>query len=532
MQQAKGRLTHQQRGQRATDHQPPRGGLERHDAEHAGQRWHENAGSDQHQAQLRALRCESGRPLPEYVEQEFEAYLKCGRLEHGFLRVRCGECHAEKLVAFSCKRRGFCPSCGARRMAETAALLVEEVLPVRTLRHWVLSLPHALRFQLATNPAALTPVLGEVWRTISGFLLQRVGLTRATGATGVVTLVQRVGSALNLNIHFHMLFVDGVYLPAAAGPPVFRHLPAPTGAQLQVVVQQIAERVGHVLERCGLVERDMENAWLAGDGEAGPLDDLIGPSIDYRIAVGPRAGQKLFTLQTVPACDEAGDQQGEHRGVGAAKYPPADPAKPATPHHVAMNWARRLKRVFGIEIEACARCGVQLRIIVSIEEPEVIKKIPAHLERVAPEQYSAEWRDSASRRQPWPAHQAHYANRIGQGRRSESTIRRSYARNSCLRAERTVLTRSRDRRASFQLVTWMPIKTPTITISRSIQTAVQFCFSRCLVRRRSSMASPDEIVQLARCAYRLRRNRYGPAKCRHDRGRPVGAAVPSRDHCR
>ena len=109
------------------------------------------------------------------------------------------------------------------------------------------------------------------------------------------------GSALNLNIHFHMLFVDGVYLPAAGGPPVFRPLPAPTGAELQALVQQIAERVGGVLERRGLIERDMENAWLAGDGEAGPLDDLIGPSITYRIAVGPRAGQKLFTLQTVAA---------------------------------------------------------------------------------------------------------------------------------------------------------------------------------------------------------------------------------------
>jgi len=273
---------------------------------------------ERHYPAFRALRCESGRPLPEYVEQEFEAYLKCGRLEHGFLRVRCEECHAEKLVEFSCKRRGFCPSCGARRMAEAAALLVDEVLPARPLRQWVLSLPYALRFLLATNPAALTQVLGVVYRTISGFLLQRAGLTRATGATGAVTLVQRFGSALNLNIHFHMLFVDGVYLPAAAGPPVFRHLPAPTGAQLQVVVQQIAERVGHVLERRGLVERDMENAWLAGDGEAGPLDDLIGPSITYRIAVGPRAGQKLFTLQTVPARDEASDQQGEHRGVASA----------------------------------------------------------------------------------------------------------------------------------------------------------------------------------------------------------------------
>ena len=70
--------------------------------------------------------------------------------------MRCEQCHAEKLVAFSCKKRGFCPSCGGRRMAESAALLVDEVLPERPLHQWVLSLPHALRFLLATHPAALT----------------------------------------------------------------------------------------------------------------------------------------------------------------------------------------------------------------------------------------------------------------------------------------------------------------------------------------------------------------------------------------
>ena len=47
-----------------------------------------------------------GRELPAYVRREFEAYLGCGRLEGGFLRVRCESCHDEHLVAFSCKRRG------------------------------------------------------------------------------------------------------------------------------------------------------------------------------------------------------------------------------------------------------------------------------------------------------------------------------------------------------------------------------------------------------------------------------------------
>lgn len=257
---------------------------------------------EQHYPAFRELRAAAGRALPDYVEAEFDAYLKCGRLEEGFLRLRCEQCHAEKLVAFSCKKRGFCPSCGARRMAETAALLADEVLPERPLRQWVLSLPMALRFLLATRPAVLSQVLGVVYRTISAHLLAKAGVTRATGHTGAVTLIQRFGSALNLNVHLHMIFVDGVYLTGGVGPPVFRPVPAPGTAELQALVQQIAERLGRQLEKRSLIERDCENAWLSGDAEqAGSLDDLIGHSITCRIAVGPRAGQKVFTLQTVPA---------------------------------------------------------------------------------------------------------------------------------------------------------------------------------------------------------------------------------------
>jgi ribosomal protein S27E len=73
--------------------------------------------------------------LLDYVRREFEDYLRCGRLEPGFLRVRCESCHAEHLVAFSCKRGGFCPSCGARRMTGCAALLVDEVFPEQPVLH-------------------------------------------------------------------------------------------------------------------------------------------------------------------------------------------------------------------------------------------------------------------------------------------------------------------------------------------------------------------------------------------------------------
>ncbi len=69
---------------------------------------------DRHYPEFRACMAKQGRSLPYHVQKEFDEYLKCGRLEHGFLRVQCSTCHHKRLVAFSCKRRGFYPSCGAR----------------------------------------------------------------------------------------------------------------------------------------------------------------------------------------------------------------------------------------------------------------------------------------------------------------------------------------------------------------------------------------------------------------------------------
>jgi len=188
---------------------------------------------DEYYPAFKAHLAAQGRGLPGYVEQEFEDYLRCGRLEYGFLRVRCESCHAERLVAFSCKRRGFCPSCGARRMAESAALLVDEVLPEQPMRQWVLSFPYPLRFLFASRPAILGQVLGIVYRAIAMHLVKKAGHSHKTARTGgAVTLIQRFGSALNLNIHLHMLFLDGAYVEHPNGTARFRWVKAPTSAEL------------------------------------------------------------------------------------------------------------------------------------------------------------------------------------------------------------------------------------------------------------------------------------------------------------
>ena len=90
--------------------------------------------------------------------------------------------------------------------------LVDEILPHRPMRQWVLSVPFQLRFLFASQPAIMGKALGIVYRALSTHITKKAGYTKTTAHTGAVTLIQRFGSALNLNVHLHMLFLDGVYV--------------------------------------------------------------------------------------------------------------------------------------------------------------------------------------------------------------------------------------------------------------------------------------------------------------------------------
>ena len=143
---------------------------------------------------------EQEKELPLFVKKEFEEFLKCGLLSYGFLR----------LLAFSCKRRGFCPSCGAKRMAESVAHLVDEVLPYKALRQWVLSFPFPFRLLFAKDPQLTGEVLNLSLRAISTYLIKKAGLKKKSVAkTGSVSFLQQFRGSLNLNIHFHILYLDG-----------------------------------------------------------------------------------------------------------------------------------------------------------------------------------------------------------------------------------------------------------------------------------------------------------------------------------
>jgi hypothetical protein len=192
---------------------------------------------------------DDGGGVAQHVEGEFRRYLECGILAHGFARARCGECGHDFLIAFSCKGRAVCPSCNARRMAETAAHLVDQVFPPLPVRQWVLSVPKRLRYFLQHEPEAISAVLHIVLRVIEARLRQGSGCAR--GRLGAVSFVQRFGSALNVHVHFHCCVIDGVFFADPDGQVEFAEAAALTAEDLAAVQQQVRRRVLRWFARAG-----------------------------------------------------------------------------------------------------------------------------------------------------------------------------------------------------------------------------------------------------------------------------------------
>ncbi|MDP6700364.1 MAG: transposase [Candidatus Latescibacteria bacterium] len=243
--------------------------------------------------------------LPSHVEGELRSYLECGILAYGFLRLRCSECTTSRTVAFSCKGRGFCPSCMGRRMADTARLS-DEIVPAVAVRQWVISLPIEIRYRLAYDGRLLSAFLAIFLRVVQAWYRQQA---RAQGYAeahcGSVTFVQRFGSALNLNPHFHVLMPDGVYVIRAEGAaPEFVPAPALQDSDVQRIVELAAHRLVRSLQQRIVLDSTEADALAA---ESPLLSALSSASVQGQLATGPRAGCRVRRLLSDP---RAGQRSG------------------------------------------------------------------------------------------------------------------------------------------------------------------------------------------------------------------------------
>jgi hypothetical protein len=178
-------------------------------------------------------------------------------------------------------------------MADTAARLVDHVLPKVPIRQWVLTLPYPLRYRCAWNARLTSEDLQSFLRAVFADQRRRarkqLGIHR--GQCGSVTFIQRFGSALNLTPHFHTLVLDGVYAGPSSDPGPFSPLPPPETEDVARVLAGTARRILRRLERKGIAFDDDP---LVGDD---PLMAMLGAaSIRSRIATGPEAGERWRRL--------------------------------------------------------------------------------------------------------------------------------------------------------------------------------------------------------------------------------------------
>jgi hypothetical protein len=169
-------------------------------------------------------------------------------------------------------------------MSETAAFLVDRVFPRQPVRQWVFSIPRPVRYILARDAKLLGEALricvGEVFRDLQ----RRAGIRRLReDACGAVTGVQRYGGALNLNIHFHTLALDGVYMTdPASGAVRFRRLPPPSSDDLDRVLVRTRRRIRELLAKRGLAGGSTGGGVADTDDAAGDpsaLEALQGASV-------------------------------------------------------------------------------------------------------------------------------------------------------------------------------------------------------------------------------------------------------------
>ena len=179
-------------------------------------------------------------------------------------------------------------------MAELAARLVDRVFPRVPVRQWVLSLPHRLRYRLAWDHSLCRAVVGRTMRAILGFLRRRAREDGVNdGRSGAVVIVQRFGGALNLNVHFHILAVDGVFVKE--GEAVRFH--PNTWLDAADVAEVLATVEAYIRRLLGGPGTD------ASDDGGDPLDEwadeapvlagLAAASVQGRAALGPRAGARV-----------------------------------------------------------------------------------------------------------------------------------------------------------------------------------------------------------------------------------------------
>ena len=354
--------------------------------------------------------------LRDEVLRSLDSYLNCGIIAHGAARARCPECNNSILVAFSCKKRGVCPSCGAKRAVIFAEHIAEEVLKKVPHRHVTWTIPKIIRPYFKFKRMNSWILYRAAWETVKEMYRAVI----PEGTAGGIMVLQTAGESLRFNPHLHSLITDGAMLP----DDTFHRLPYFSNEKFSEVfsvkVLALMHRVGLIdydrieliqtWEHSGFsvwggppIESDEAVKFIARYMDRGPVSlqklSIEDSLVAYLVDDG-RAGQKLDPLEFLARLQAhipdkwestvryfgiySHRYRGEERKIAAAAA--AEGAKETgiqtvtePPGKASRTWAACMKRIFEVDPLVCPKCNSQMKIIAFITDPKELAAISKSL---------------------------------------------------------------------------------------------------------------------------------------------------------
>jgi len=352
-----------------------------------------------------------------YLQKVMYRYLDCGNLRNGFARVKCKDCNHEYLLAFSCKRRHFCPSCHQKRVVEFGEWLCTHVLKKVPHRHFVFSIPKILRRYFLYDRKLLHELSLCAWESLKVFLQEVI--PEKYPVPGAVIAIQTFGDLLGFNPHCHIMVTDGCFY----GKGMFRVAPPLELKKLEAIFRH---KVFSMLIARGKISREMI-AMLAGWRHSGfhvfcsnRIPPREGTALEHlaryiiRASFSQERMQYLADEGTViysakdgkdrkafdapewlaAMCSHVpnpGEQMVRYYGWysnasrGKRQKSAEENAVPniiesdSAPAACRKSWARLIQKIYEVDPLTCPKCRGTMRIISTIEDQEAIKSILNHL---------------------------------------------------------------------------------------------------------------------------------------------------------
>jgi len=353
-----------------------------------------------------------------YVRQVIYRFLDCGILHNGFARVRCGDCGHEYLLAFSCKRRHFCPSCHQKRVVEFGEWVCEEVLRAVPHRHFTFSIPKMLRRYFLYDRKLLSDLSACGWESLKAFF--RAVLPEEGAVPGAVVAIQTFGDFLGFHPHLHILCSDGCFYgdgmfkvsPTFDTKPleeIFRHkifkMLLSKGKIIQEMVDLVMSwknsgfnvfcgpriqpgdegamdnlaryivRASFSQERMAYLGEESKVVYESKDGK----EEKVFDALEWLAAMCshvPNKGEQMVRYYGYYSNVSRGRRKKEGQdGLVSSILGPEGSSK-----EYRKNWARLIQKIYEVDPLTCPRCQGKMRIIAFIEDPDIIKKILKHLD--------------------------------------------------------------------------------------------------------------------------------------------------------